>query len=127
MGVDIDKAGDHDLAGRVNLFAALSGDMPDSGNYAAVNRNVGSKSWVTGAIDHGSAANDQIMHIDSPQASSEDSRINQVIKGCAVSLRPLRLCVQKMISRRGAEDAEFFYGGLFGRLDFGAFAQAIAC
>ena len=69
MGVNIDKAGRHDLAVRVNFFATARVDFTNCGNQAAIDCDICSERCAAAAIDNHASANDQIMHFDSPRYS----------------------------------------------------------
>ena len=80
MGMDVDKTWRDDFTRSIDLFAARGADLTHSGNDAAIHRNVGDKARRARAIHHGSTANDQIMHIDSPHPKGEPIRLNQTVK-----------------------------------------------
>jgi hypothetical protein len=80
MGMDVDKTWRDDFTRSIDLFAARSSDLAHSGNDAAIHRNVGDKARRARAIHHGSTANDQIMHIDSPLPKGEPIRLNRTVK-----------------------------------------------
>jgi hypothetical protein len=69
MGVDVDKSGCDKLTGRVDFFTARCTDLTNSSDKATIDRNIGQKAGRACAIHYSSAANNQIMHADSPLSS----------------------------------------------------------
>ena len=61
MGVHIDKAGGHDFALRVDLFAAFGGHVSDAGDPASIDGDVGFPAGRSRSVDDETIANDEIM------------------------------------------------------------------
>jgi len=68
MGVDIDKAGGDDLAGSIDFFAALAGNISDRRYLAVADRNIAVDQITPAAVGNGSAADYKIIvaHIALP-------------------------------------------------------------
>ena len=80
MGVDVDKAGRDDFAGRVDFFAALIFDATNAGDKAAVNCHIGGERLCACAVNHQSAANYHVMHLGSPQYEQSVSCLSVRLK-----------------------------------------------
>ena len=84
--VHVDEAGCDREAGGVDLFAALIVDDADLGDACAVDRNVGDDGASAQAVDHGSLANDEIVHLrtllprDQEQRASEESELRSEVR-----------------------------------------------
>jgi hypothetical protein len=60
MGVDVDEAGRHQPAARVDLFLALGGDLADFGDLAAGDCDIGFIELAAVAIGDGAAADHEV-------------------------------------------------------------------
>ena len=67
MGVDIDEAGRHQRAVRVDLAPAGPGPAAGLRDAPALDRNVAGEGFAPGSVDDRAAANDQIVHGAAPQ------------------------------------------------------------
>ena len=61
VGVDVDKAGGDDLPAGVDLIRARAGDVAHSGDLPVLHRDIGPEARRAGAIDHGPAADHQVV------------------------------------------------------------------
>jgi hypothetical protein len=69
MGVNVYKSGGDKLTGRIDFLTARCTDLTNSSDKATIDRNISHKACCARAIQYSSAANNQIMHADSPLSS----------------------------------------------------------
>ena len=67
VGMDIDEAGRHQRAGRVDLAPARPGPAAGLGDAPAIDRDIAGEGLASRAVDDRAAANDQIVHGGFPQ------------------------------------------------------------
>ena len=61
MGVHVDKAGGHEQAARVDLFAGAAGDRANRGDQPVLDRQVGDACRVAEPVMDSASADDQIV------------------------------------------------------------------
>jgi hypothetical protein len=62
MSVDIDKAGRDEKSGGVDFAPARASLATDTGDLAAIDRDVANESGLTGTIDDFAIADYEVMH-----------------------------------------------------------------
>ena len=60
MGMDVDEAGGHQQAPRVDLLAPRGEVLADRGDPPGSNRHIGHEGRRAGTVDHGAAAQDSV-------------------------------------------------------------------
>ena len=72
MGMQVDETGGDQLALGIDFLAALADRLANGSDRLAINGYVGNEGRCAGAIDYGSAPDDQIVHRLFPLTSYRD-------------------------------------------------------